>query len=304
MIMIRPTLLCALSLGLLLACNEDDDSATGPAKVDTVTVIKHDTLVETDTLRIYDTTEVSQNGKPLEIRFFPRFGSEGLELGKRYRNAADDSVWLTMARFYVSEFGLVDTLGRTHPTPGLFLVDFADTSEMEDGSYAVTLKALPGKYRGVKFSVGVPYKDNHQDVATQKAPLGPNAEMFWVWNSGYIFHRVEGKVDSAGKACNWFFHVGADNRKLSVGLYSLPNPFNPTAEVTTLEIGEEHNAVEVEVDYAKLFTRGLEATGPIRVMADTTERMAHGGALADRVFLNMQSMFTRKGTSMGGPGGH
>jgi methanobactin biosynthesis MbnP-like protein len=280
--------------GCLSACT-DDDSPTGPtgAKTDTVTITRKDTL------RIFDTTEASVKGAAFEVRFYPVFGSKPLVLGDKYVNAGGDTAAFTLARFYASEFIFVDTLGASHASPGLDLVNFADSAAEANGYYAFHTKSVPGTYAGIKFSVGVPYGLNHKDAAELALPLGPNSEMFWSWNSGYIFNRVEGKLDSAGKPISFFYHVGTDNRKQTVSLYALPDPMmammGMPVMTSKLEVKADGSGIySITVDYASIFTVGLDGSGPIHAVADTTERSAHGGPLADRIFLNMQTMFKKK----------
>jgi hypothetical protein len=150
----------------------------------------------------------------------------------------------------------------------------------------------------VRFSVGVPYDENHRDAATQAAPLGTESGMFWSWNSGYIFHRIEGKVDSAGVEKPFVFHIGADNRKVNVNLYSL------TGTTTSFTVAGAHaktaaakishdveTHLPINVTYNSLFTTGLNTASALKPSLNTNERTAHGGPIADRIFLNMQPMF-------------
>jgi hypothetical protein len=296
MLSIRSNFLAAACLGAcLIACSEDDSpTGTTITKTDTVTVTLKDTL------RIFDTTEASAKGAAFEVRFYPVFGSKPLVLGDKYVNAGGDTAAFTLAQFYASEFTFVDTLGASHASPGLDLINFADSTAEAKGYYAFRTKAVPGTYAGIKFSVGVPYALNHKDAAEQALPLGPNSEMFWSWNSGYIFNRVEGKLDSAGKPVSFFYHVGTDNRKQIVSLYTLPDPMmalmGMPVMTSKLEVKSDGSTVySITVDYASIFTVGLDGSKPVQAVSDTTERKAHGGPLADRIFLNMQTMFNSKG---------
>jgi uncharacterized repeat protein (TIGR04052 family) len=51
-----------------------------------------------------------------------------------------------------------------------------------------TMKAA--SYTGLRFVVGVPFDLNHANPLTATAPLN-RAELFWSWQSGYKFLRVE-----------------------------------------------------------------------------------------------------------------
>lgn len=260
-------LLLCLSFALLQSCSSDNPAA--PLAENPVEV----------TLRIHDV-----------------FGSAPLQLNQTYQTSSGDNVQFTMIRFYVSEIALIDSLGQEIPVSDhkISLVDFSEATAVQQGYYEVKMKAQPGTYRGMKFSVGVPFDENHKDASTQALPLGPNSNMFWSWNPGYIFHRIEGKVDSAGSAINFLYHLGQDSRKLTVMLASLTG-----ATKTIFNISETAtNAFSVNVDYSKLFSIGLNPPAPMSLSKEPGERITHSGgseaALADRIFGNMQGMFSRK----------
>jgi hypothetical protein len=257
---------------------------------ETKTMITTDTLFVTDTLRQVvggpDSIRLARDGKPLEIRFYPRFGADTLKAGRKYRTAGGDSVSFSFARFYVSEIQLIDSLGAAHPLPGLYLVNALDSATEARGYATIITPAIPGSYRGVRFSIGVPFDLNHRDAAAQTAPLGTASGMFWSWNSGYIFNRTEGTVDSAGAQKSIAYHVGGDTRKMQVNLFSL------TGTVSSLSVGAAGATVPVNVAYDALFSTGLNTAAPLRPSLNANERQAHGGALLDRIYLNTQSQFT------------
>jgi len=271
--------ICLFSLLLIAGCKSDDNPVTNPTTPDT--------------------------RKSVELRFYPRFGSEPLVLNQKFLNAGGDSVWFTTIRFYLSETALIDTLGGLVPlegddhvhkvahdeTPNIWLVDFG-SAEFVNGYYRVMVKGEPGKYRGIKFSVGVPYDLNHRDASLQDPPLGPNSGMYWSWNPGYIFHMMEGKADSSGTAIDFAYHLGTDNRKVTASLATLSGTGVTEFVVST----SAENVFSINVDYSKLFAVGLSGAGPMVISQNTNERAHHVGPanLADRVFANTSTMFTRR----------
>lgn len=227
----------------------------------------------------------------LEVSFYPMFGSSNLQMNKKFRNAAGDSVQFTTLKFYLSNIVLLDSTGKTYPVTSdkVMMVDFSDAHVAEHGSFHVNVKVQPGTYRGLKFEVGVPYDENHKDASTQSLPLGPSSGMFWSWNSGYIFHKIEGKADSGSGSANisFLYHIGGDNRKVTAQIGTLSG-----ASVTSFVVPADGSGeYGVNVDYSALFTTGLTGTAPLSVSANTNERVAHGGALLDRVFLNTTAAF-------------
>lgn len=61
-----------------------------------------------------------------------------------------------------------------------------------------------GVYRGLKFTIGVPFELNHQDPLRALAPLGDSA-MHWHWRSGYKFLRAGVQTGDT----NFFVHLGS-----------------------------------------------------------------------------------------------
>lgn len=260
-----------------------------------------------------DSALLAAEGQTLTLCFKPRFGTDTLRPERKYLTQAGDSVRFETARFYVSGIALVDSAGKAHPLMGTHLVDVLDSGAQARGYAVVSVKALPGAYRGLRFSVGVPFDENHRDAATQSWPLGTESGMFWSWNPGYIFHRVEGKVDSAGSEKSFAFHVGADHRTVQANLFGLTG--EGATEFTVA--GAHHKLaalakashdvetrVAIAVDYGALFETGLDPASPLMPAVNADERQAHGGALADRIFLNMQNMFTLADAEGAADGGH
>jgi hypothetical protein len=249
-----------------------------------------------------ETVAVTENAQGvIELRFYPKFGTDVLALNTEYMNAGGDNIRFTDIIFYVSEVALIDTSGAEIPaqqdqmvpgtTPNVWLVNFADSAFMANGYLSVKVLGDPGLYRGVRFSVGLPSDLNHRDVSTQLPPLGPNSGLYWGWNPGYIFHMMVGKVDSAGTDVDFFYHLGEDTHKNSVYLANLDR-MSPT-EFTVSETGD--NIFSVDVDYSKLFMIGLDGVTPMDLDMNPDERFHHVGPanMVNRVYANTLTMFTR-----------
>lgn len=234
-----------------------------------------------------------------KLRIEGVFGTTPFALNQPYVNAAQDTVRFTMAKFYLSEISVIDTLGRSIPvrvvdTTNTVTIDnqtvtLLDYANAQNGTFELTLRAKPGLYRGMKFRVGVPFDLNHRDASVQPRPLNVDQGMFWTWNSGYIFHRLEGNFDSLGTQRNFLYHIGTDNRNLTVQLATLVG-----SSVTRFDVNVDGSSIfRARMDYSRIFTTGLTPSNPINLRQNSNERTAHGGALADRVFMNTQSMFSR-----------
>ncbi len=90
------------------------------------------------------------------------------------------------------------------------LLDFDNGTGSCAGStetnYQVKGTVPAGTYTGIKFTMGIPFDLNHGDVATAAAPLN-STDMFWVWNYGYKFLRVD--LSTTGQPDGFFLHVGS-----------------------------------------------------------------------------------------------
>ncbi len=84
----------------------------------------------------------------------------------------------------------------------------------------------------LRFTLGLPFSINHQNPLTATAPLN-NSAMFWSWQLGYKFLRL----DLQGPDYGWAFHLG------STGCQSA-SVLRPPAMPC-----QHANAVEVVLDY-------------------------------------------------------
>ena len=141
----------------------------------------------------------SPQAQPVSIPFAAGLGANPLKCGM----PAGD-LHLTDLRFYVHSPSLIRTDGRRVPIKlsengrwqddDLTLIDLEDASgDCQNGttdSNALLLGSVPeGNYRGLSFSVGVPFDVNHDDPLAANPPLD-DTTMHWHWRSGYKFLRL------------------------------------------------------------------------------------------------------------------
>ena len=148
------------------------------------------------------------------IRFAPVFGTRSLAC------ADDDSVpKLTDLRFYVSDIKLITVAGepvdlQLEPDglwqqDDLALLDFENgAGACENGTTATNVdlrgRAKAADYRGLQFTIGVPFERNHADPLQAEAPLG-DASMHWHWRAGYKFFRAGVRMPDDG----FWIHLGS-----------------------------------------------------------------------------------------------
>ncbi len=216
----------------------------------------------------------------LHLRFVPTFGADSLRTDRSYTTVAGESVKFTTLQCYISGIALVAEDGTEVPIDTIRLIDLLEPDTQTTPVISDSVK--PGTYRSIRFRIGVPESENHKDAATQDYPLGPNSGMYWSWATGYIFHKIHGRVDSAGTEVSFAYHVGQDERMVEI-----------TLDKTFTVKAREAHTVRVNVDYAKLFTTGLNGTDPLKPGAVPSERMHHVGPkeLADRISANTRLMY-------------
>lgn len=168
--------------------------------------------------------ETQAEPQDVTLQFRAAIGGEDVACGAAYAiGAAETSVMIGDARLYVSaiqlhdaEAGWVDLALEQDGMwqhEGVALLDFEDgTASCADSGNAelrsvVTGSVPAGNWDGLRFDLGVPEALNHADSATSPSPLNVPG-MFWVWQSGYKFARVDFVV--AGETpSRWNVHLGS-----------------------------------------------------------------------------------------------
>lgn len=161
--------------------------------------------------------------------FSATVGSQPVACGQTYTDlgATQSALTLRDFRYFVHDFRLVDDEGNEVPlrmfdgdkwqiyernaAQGVALIDFEDGSNGCDGGNSDTnaqvrlWPAPAGTYSALRFKLGVPFALNHQDAAVARAPLNLTS-MFWSWNGGYKFARIDGSTEGLE---GWRFHFGS-----------------------------------------------------------------------------------------------
>lgn len=159
----------------------------------------------------------------VDLAFTAVVGAEAWACGGVYSGlgTTGTSYTATDLRLYVSAVQLLDAEGGRTPLAleqdgawqlaDLALLDFEDaTGPCSNGTAEVNTTVrgtVPhGDYTGVELTVGVPFALNHADSSTAPSPLNLST-MFWSWQSGYKFIRIEGTT--AGLSTGTFLHLGS-----------------------------------------------------------------------------------------------
>lgn len=202
--------------------------------------------------------------KAVSIQFEARVGQEVFDCAGTYTGLGTTAAEakITDFRVYVHDVALISN-GTAIPVTleqdgvwqyeNVALLDFESgagscangTAEVHTTITGTVPEGDISAYEGIRFKVGVPFELNHHDVATAPSPLNLTA-LFWNWNGGYKFLRVDSLPTGAGTSFN--LHLGStecqDDGNGGVSACNKPN--RPEIELT----GKDPLVRKILVDYA------------------------------------------------------
>ena len=216
-------------------------------------------------------------------------GSSDLKLGTdTYQNAAGESFTVTKFNYFVSNIRLRKEDGTDYAIPqdsSYFLIQ-----EDRPASQTITLNNIPaGNYTGITFLVGVDSLRSLANISQRTGVLDPGLTthdpMYWEWNSGYIFMKLEGNSSAAPATQNnlFFYHIGGfgggyDGKKTINNLRTVTLPFkNNVVNVQTTMTP----TVALKTDALKLFNGSTQlsiAQHSSVMFEDYSTNIANNGA--------------------------
>lgn len=139
----------------------------------------------------------SESASRVEVPFVATYSGEPV--------ACDGSAGTTLTdlRFYVHKVRVIDVNGRAKPIrldEGYWQQSDLAFLDLEDGTGGcangtlemnerITGSVIGENFRGLEFTLGVPFSQNHADPLKAQRPLG-DADMHWHWRGGYKFMRA------------------------------------------------------------------------------------------------------------------
>jgi hypothetical protein len=152
---------------------------------------------------------------PVTFHFDNRYGSADLVLGNTYTTANGETLTPTTFNYYVSNFVLIKSDGSKYTVPKDKCYHLV--REGVDSTADLVIQGVPaGDYTAISFIIGVDSAKNTAPVSERTGDLDvANAagDMYWTWNSGYIFYKLEGTspqapYDSMMGMAMMFYHIG------------------------------------------------------------------------------------------------
>ena len=192
---------------------------------------------------------ITKKGGSVILNIDNVIGNQNLEYDKTYSIASGEKYTIKKLKYYISNIQFMKSDGSVttlQQDSSYFLVDESNSTSM--------ILSLPqveiGKYLAIRLMIGV-------DSAKSMAPLekrrgvldmsGLGQDMYWTWNQGYIFFKMEGiYTDFSGKNDDYTYHIGGFGNNGS----SLNN-----IKVITIPLG----STECEVSEDKKLTINLIA---------------------------------------------
>ena len=182
------------------------------------------TSVRSVFILVFIAGQAAAQTQPVTIPFKAVVGPESFACGHSYAGigTTKSAIQPEDFRFYVHNFRLIDETGKEVPVQldqddkwqldDVALLDFEDGTGRCSNGTPETNAGIAGvvptghRYRGLVFTLGVPFDKNHTDLTAVPSPLNLTA-MAWVWNAGRKFMRVE--FASTGKPRGNLFHLGS-----------------------------------------------------------------------------------------------
>jgi len=221
----------------------------------------------------------------LSIQFDNIAGDKNLQLNTgSYVNAAGEQFNISLLQYFISNIKVKNAAGTEYIVPqdsSYFLV-----SEANAASQFVKVRVPEGEYSLISFVLGVDSLRSTMDISKRTGVLNPSGGMddgmYWGWNSGYIFFKMEGTsavapVDPSGQ--NKFrYHIGG------FGGYNAPTLNNirtitvdlTAGGVAKVRTGREPN-IHLMVDILKMFNGSTTvsiAANPTVMFGDFSAKIA------------------------------
>jgi hypothetical protein len=139
----------------------------------------------------------------LSLSFHHYIGNQKLVLDDTLVNVFGEKMVVRKFRYYITNLAWVYEDGnREDQSSGYFLIDEADGH-----SKIISIIQPEKKTKALEFTIGV--DSIHNCSGIQTGVLDPMQGMFWTWNTGYIFAKLEGNAPVAQTAAHAFtYHIG------------------------------------------------------------------------------------------------
>ncbi|MBD1842970.1 metallo-mystery pair system four-Cys motif protein [Cyanobacteria bacterium FACHB-63] len=213
---------------------------------------------------------IAQSSQPVSIQFRGMVGDQSFQCNSTYSlGTPATSVVPADFRFYVSDVALIDAQGKVVPITltqdnrwqyqNVALIDFENKTGMCSNGTTETndriVGTIPkGNYKGIRFTLGVPFKLNHEDATIAPSPLNLTS-LWWNWRGGYKFARIDfapamsgmkhDQPHSSNKQQGFNIHLGSTGCNATNNRQKPESCANPNTATITFENFNPQNSVIV-----------------------------------------------------------
>ena len=215
---------------------------------------------------------------PLKISVQLNNNGQPLTTTDTYINQSGESYRVSVFKFYISAIKLIASDNTiTAEQDSYHLVDLAKSESKE-----INAGFAAGTFNKIEFMIGV---DSIRNVSgAQTGALDPLNGMFWTWNSGYIFAKLEGNSSASTEVGQKLtYHIGGfKTGENAIRKITLSFPANQPVTIgkTTLLV--------IESDLSKWFD------GPQKISIAQNPSLMTPGGISLKIADNYASMFTVK----------
>jgi hypothetical protein len=142
----------------------------------------------------------------LKIQFTNYVDDQTFVLGTSFQNPAGEAFTATKFNYYISNVVLTKSDNSTLVVKDVYRIVKQD----DDTSRLITLRNIPsGNYKSIKLMLGIDSASNNSGAHSGGLDFDYASDMFWGWNQGYIFLKLEGSASSSTLTNNKIeYHIG------------------------------------------------------------------------------------------------
>ena len=218
-------------------------------------------------------TRPGKKNAAITLHFKHWVGNKELQLfDETYTNPFGEPFVISKFKYYISHLAFTDINNKQTTLPNnYYLVN------EEDSLSKIILLPATVPIKSISFMVGVDSARNVSGVQT--GALDPVNAMFWTWNSGYVFAKLEGQSDvSTAPAHSFSWHVGGFRQK--------ENALRTITLLLNKTLSPQQAAISINVNILKWF----DAVHTLKIAS--TPICHQPGALAMQIADNYNNMFS------------